>query len=98
MLLNRAYKVLGIVPISRGGIGGTVVDLKLIFGTAFKAGASNIILAHNHPSGNLLPSNQDLALTKKIVAAGNIVDIKIIEHLIITNEGYYSFSDEGLLD
>ena len=85
------------MPISRGGVSGTVVDLKLVFGTAMKAGASNIILSHNHPSGNLRPSPEDIQLTKKIVSAGNILDIKIFDHLIITNEGYYSFAEEGML-
>lgn len=97
MLLNKGNKVLGIVPISRGGIDGTLVDLKLIFGTAMKAGASNIVLAHNHPSGNLRPSHPDIAITKKLVNAGKILEVNILEHLIISNEGYYSFADEGML-
>ncbi len=97
MLLNKGNKVLGIVPISRGGIEGVVVDLKLVFGTAMKAGASNIILAHNHPSGNLRPSHPDISITKKLVTAGKILEVQILEHLIITNEGYYSFADEGML-
>jgi len=97
MLLNKGNKVLGIVPISRGGIDGTVVDLKLIFGTAMKAGASNIILAHNHPSGNLRPSHPDIAITKKLVTAGKILEVNIMEHLIISSEGYYSFADEGMI-
>ena len=97
ILLNKHNKVLGIVPISRGGINATLVDLRLIFATACKANATNIILAHNHPSGNLQPSQQDIQLTKKIVAAGEILDIKVIEHLIISNEGYYSFSEEGIM-
>ncbi len=97
MILNKGYKVLGVVPISRGGIDGTLVDLKLVFGTAFKAGASNIILAHNHPSGTLRPSDPDINLTKKLVTAGKILDCKIMEHLIISNEGYYSFADEGMM-
>lgn len=95
ILLNKHNKVLGIVPISRGGISGTIVDLRLIFATACKANATGIILAHNHPSGNLQPSQQDIQLTKKIVAAGEILDIKVMDHLIITKEGFRSFSDEG---
>ncbi|HTN21284.1 MAG TPA: JAB domain-containing protein [Pelobium sp.] len=97
MLLNKACKVLGVITISRGGIDGTFVDLKLVFGTAIKAGASNIILAHNHPSGNLRPSHPDINLTRKLVTAGKILEVQIIEHLIITSEGYYSFADEGLI-
>ena len=95
ILLNKNNKVLGIVPISRGGINATLVDLRLIFATACKANATNIILAHNHPSGNLQPSQQDIQLTKKIVAAGEILEIRVMDHLIITKEGFKSFSDEG---
>ena len=97
ILLNRAGRVLGIVDISTGGVSGTVVDLKVIFSAALKACACSIILAHNHPSGNLKPSQNDLELTKRIARAGEIIDISVNDHVIITSEGFYSFADEGLI-
>lgn len=97
LLLNRANRVLGIVDISTGGISGTVADPKLIFGAALKAAASSIVLAHNHPSGNLNASSADLALTKKIKEAGKFLDIEVLDHLILTSDKYSSFADEGLM-
>lgn len=97
MLLNRANRVLGIVEVSTGGVAGTVADPKVIFSASLKANASVIILSHNHPSGNLKPSQADLDLTRKLIAAGTYLDINVIEHIIITSEGYLSFADEGLL-
>jgi len=97
LLLNMGSKVLGIYELSSGGISGTVADIRLIFAAALKANATSIILAHNHPSGNLQPSNQDLTMTTKIVEAGKLLEIKVIDHLIITTEGYYSFSSEGII-
>lgn len=97
LLLNRANKVIGIYEVSSGGMAGTIADPKLIFSTALKACASSIILSHNHPSGNLKPSQADITLTKKIKTAGNFLDIEVLDHLIITSEGYYSFADEGLM-
>lgn len=97
MLLNRANKVLGILEVSTGGITGTVADPRLIFVAALKAGATGIILAHNHPSGNLNPSQQDIDLTRKIKEGGKLLEIQLLDHLIITSESYYSFSDEGLI-
>lgn len=97
MLLNRANKVIGIYEVSNGGISGTVADPKLIFSTALKACASNIILSHNHPSGNLTPSEADKRMTQKIKAGGELLDITVLDHVIITAEGYFSFADEGLL-
>lgn len=97
LLLNRANKVLGIVPISKGGTSATVADPKLIFVSAIKSNASGIVLAHNHPSGNLKPSTADIALTKKIAEGGRLLDVPVIDHLIVTNNGYYSFADEGAL-
>ena len=97
LLLNRANKVLGIVPISKGGVAGTVADPKLIFAAALKANASSVILAHNHPSGNVQPSQADIQLTKKIKEGGKFLDLPVLDHLIITTEGYYSFADEGIL-
>jgi len=97
MLMNRGGRVLGIFEVSTGGVSGTVADPKLIFSAALKANASSIILAHNHPSGNLKPSNADLELTKKISRAGQLLDINVNDHLIITSEGFYSFAEEGLM-
>ena len=97
MFLNKANKVLGIYEVSRGGITGTVADPRLIFVAALKANCSGIIISHNHPSGNLKPSRQDEQLTQKIKQGGDFLEIKLLDHVIITNEGYFSFSDEGLL-
>ncbi|MRX46642.1 JAB domain-containing protein [Pedobacter puniceum] len=97
VLLNKACKVLGVSTISTGGITGTIVDMKLVFGIALKGGASSIVLTHNHPSGGLIPSTQDRNLTRKIYEAGRILDIDVVDHLIISTEGYYSFAEEGIL-
>ncbi|TAJ47356.1 MAG: DNA repair protein [Chitinophagaceae bacterium] len=97
VLLNRAYRVLGLFETSTGGQTGTVADPKMIFTTALKMNANSIILAHNHPSGNLDPSQADKQLTEKIKNAGLFLDITVIDHMILTSESYYSFADEGLL-
>ena len=97
ILLNRGNFVLGIHTLSRGGITGTVVDLRLIFGIALKAAASAAVLVHNHPSGLLKPSSHDISITQKVKAAGELLDINIHVHIIISDQGYYSFSDEGIL-
>ena len=97
MLLSRANRVLGIVNISSGGTAGTVVDVKLVFAAAIKANCQCIVISHNHPSGNLMPSEQDKRLTSRIKEAGRILDIPVLDHLIVTSEGYYSFADEGEL-
>ncbi len=97
LLLNRAFKVLALYTVSTGGVSGTVADPRLIFTAALKINASAIVLAHNHPSGNLNPSRADEELTRKIKNAGLFLDIMILDHLIITSTGYYSFSDEGLI-
>lgn len=97
MLTNRANKVLGIFEVSTGGISGTVADPKLIFVAALKAGACGMILSHNHPSGNLIPSQADIDLTRKIKEGGKLLDIQVLDHVIMSSEGYYSFADEGLL-
>ncbi|WP_276365372.1 JAB domain-containing protein [Chryseolinea sp. H1M3-3] len=97
MLLNRYNKVIGIFTVSQGGIAGTVADPKLIFGCALKAAASGIILVHNHPSGSLRASDADIKLTKKLKDGGNLLDIQVLDHIIITSEAYFSFADEGLL-
>ena len=97
MLLNKANKVLGILELSTGGVTGTIADPKLIFMAALKSNACNIILSHNHPSGNLQPSQADKEITRKIKSGGDLLDIKILDHVIVTREGYFSFADEGLL-
>lgn len=97
MFLNRANKVLGVLEVSTGGISGTVVDPRLIFMAAIKTAASGFIVAHNHPSGNLTPSQVDISLTKKLKDGGRLLDISCLDHLIVTSEGYKSFADEGLL-
>lgn len=97
LALSTANKVLGFYKISSGGTTGTICDPKIIFQFALLSNANNIIIAHNHPSGNLNPSNADKLLTEKIKDAGRLLDIKLLDHLIVTSEGYYSFSDEGLI-
>lgn len=95
--LNRANNTLGWKMISQGGISGTIMDIKIIYATALQCGASSIIVSHNHPSGNLIPSTADKNITKQIIDAGKILDIKMLDHLIITKDGYFSFADEGLI-
>ena len=98
MLLTRSNKILGIASISKGGISGTVTDVRIILQYAIKANASGMIICHNHPSGNLNPSESDTKITHKIKEAGVIMDIQLLDHLILTMDGsYYSFADNGLL-
>lgn len=95
LFLNRANKALAIYELSTGGVTGTVADPKLVFAAALKINVCNIILCHNHSSGNVKPSVADEQLTHKIKKAGKYLDLPVIDHLIITNENYYSFADEG---
>jgi DNA repair protein RadC len=97
LLLNRANQVIKKIQISSGGVTGTVVDAKIIFKQALEHLACGIILAHNHPSGNLMASEQDKDLTQKIKAAGKLLDIQLLDHLIITNTGFMSFSEKNIL-
>ena len=97
LLLDRKSSCLAVSTIASGGISSCVVDLKLVFATAIKACASAIVLAHNHPSGNKAASNEDKTLTSKFVEAGKILDIQVLDHIIVTKEGYTSFADEGAL-
>ena len=97
LYLNRANKVLGIYDLSTGGVTGTVADPKLVLVTALKLNATGFILSHNHPSGNLQPSRQDLELTNKIKEAAKFLDMNLTDHLIVTNEKYLSMADEGLI-
>ncbi|MBU2652317.1 MAG: DNA repair protein RadC [Bacteroidetes bacterium] len=97
LLLNRANKILNKVRLSEGGLSGTVADPRKIFKIAIEHQASSVILCHNHPSGNVKPSESDINLTKKIVTTGNIMDITILDHVIIGEREYYSFADENML-
>ncbi len=97
LLLNRANRVIGVYEVSKGGMTGTVADPRLILAAAIKSLSVSIILCHNHPSGNLKPSRADEELTQKIKEAARYHDIKVLDHVIITSEGYYSFADEGLI-
>ena len=98
MLLTRSNKVLGIAPILKGGISGTVTDVRIILQAAIKSNASGLIVCHNHPSGNLNPSESDTKLTQKIKESGSIMDIQLLDHLIITAEdSYYSYADNGYI-
>ena len=98
LYLNHASKLLGAQKLSKGGINSTIVDIRIILATALKSLSTGIILAHNHPSGKLVPSEADKRLTKQLNDACDLMDIKLIDHLIIgPEEGYYSFANEGLL-
>ncbi|MEO8774343.1 MAG: DNA repair protein RadC [Gelidibacter sp.] len=95
--LNNSNKVLQKIQLSKGGITGTLVDVRLVLKTAIEVGAVGIILAHNHPSGTLKPSEADKQITQKLKNAGDSLDIKVLDHLIITENAYFSFADEGML-
>ncbi|PWT72350.1 MAG: DNA repair protein [Bacteroidetes bacterium] len=97
LFLNRANKIVGFLEVSSGGITGTVADPRIILVTALKILAVNIVLAHNHPSGNLKPSRADEELTRKIKGACGYFDIMLLDHIILTDESYFSFADEGIL-
>lgn len=97
VFLNRGNKIIHFEIISKGGITGTVADPRIILKLALNHGATSIILSHNHPSGNLQPSHADIELTKKIKQAAEIMDIKLLDHIIVSEEGYYSFMDEAVL-
>jgi DNA repair protein RadC len=95
LLLNRGNRLIKLITVSVGGVSGTVVDPKVVFKKAIELQASSIILVHNHPSGNTRPSESDIKITKKMVKAGENLDINILDHLIIGANSYYSFADEG---
>lgn len=96
LLLNRSNTVIDRIKISQGGVSGTVIDSKLILKPAIDKLASSIILCHNHPSGNLKPSSEDEKITEKTKNAAELMDIKILDHIIVSSTGYFSFLDEGL--
>ena len=97
VLLDRSLSCLGVAHIATGGITGCVVDPRIIFATALKSRATGIVLAHNHPSGNLQPSQADIDINEKLTFAGAVLDINVHDHLILSSEGYYSFQSEGLM-
>lgn len=97
LFLDRANQVLTNGCLSVGGVSGTYVDPKIIFSKAVELLASSIILCHNHPSGQLKPSTEDIRLTKKIQEAGKVLDISVFDHIIVANQRYFSFADEGLM-
>ena len=95
LFISRAGKLLGFSKISSGGTSHVIIDSKVIFTLALNSCAQSIIVAHNHPSGNLTPSRADIAITEKLCKQGEIMDIKILDHIICSNEGYYSFLESG---
>jgi DNA repair protein RadC len=97
LLLNRKNATTGYAKISQGGIAGTLVDVKIVAKYAVDSLASAVVLAHNHPSGNLNPSGADIELTKKIKSALSLLDIVVLDHIILTKDSYYSFADEGMM-
>lgn len=97
LYLNNANKIIEQFQISKGGITGTLVDVRITLRKALEVGAVSLILAHNHPSGNLNPSEADKQLTRKLKTASESLDIKILDHIIVTEKSYFSFADEGLL-
>ena len=97
LMLNRQNQVLGCHQISKGGMTGTVVDVRVVFQVALKSCATSIILGHNHPSGNLDPSDADKKITRQLKEAGALLEIPVIDHLILTSDGFLSMADEGIL-
>jgi DNA repair protein RadC len=97
LILNRANKVIRKHQVSQGGVAGTIADPKIIFKLALDALGSSIILAHNHPSGNLTASQADIDLTKKLKEAGKLLEIQVLDHLIVAGQKYFSFADEGMI-
>ncbi len=97
LLLNRSNMIIGYANISKGGISSSIVDIKIVMKYAIDSLASSIILIHNHPSGNLHPSDSDKDITKKIKNACALLEIQLLDHIIITSDDYYSFADQGIL-
>lgn len=95
--LNRQNNSIGWFRLSKGGITSAIVDIRIIYATALQCGATSLIIMHNHPSGNIQPSTEDVNLTKKVNAAGEVLDIKLLDHIIVTTDKYYSFADEGII-
>ncbi|MCC6599243.1 MAG: DNA repair protein RadC [Crocinitomicaceae bacterium] len=98
MFLTRSYNVISLQRLSEGGTSSTIIDPKRVFSRALEHRASALIVAHNHPSGALSPSQEDKNLTKKLMICGRNLELPLLDHLIVTNNGYFSFADEGILD
>lgn len=94
--LNNSNKVISKSQLSKGGITGTLVDVRIVFKTALEMGATGLIVCHNHPSGTLVPSDADKQITRKLKLAGDSLEIKVLDHLIVTEKNYFSFADEGI--
>jgi len=97
ILLNRSNKIIAKEKISQGGVSGTVTDIRLILKKAIEKLACSLILCHNHPSGNLKPSESDISITKKLSEAGKFMEINVLDHIIVTDQAFYSFADEGYM-
>jgi len=97
LCLNRANEVIGFYKLSSGGTSGTLMDAKVVFTIGLKSMAQGLIIAHNHPSGQLKPSDADINTTRKLVEIGKMMDMPILDHIIMTEEGYYSFANQGKL-
>ena len=97
ILINRSNSVLGVSRISEGTTSGTLVNIREIFQLVIKSNAMSIVLCHNHPSGNLKPSQADISLTRKIKECGQLFEVTVLDHIILTSDGYYSFVDKGML-
>jgi DNA repair protein RadC len=97
LMLNRQHQILGYHQVSKGGITGTIIDLRVIYQVALKANASAIIIAHNHPSGNLEPSETDKKVSREVKDAGKILNITLLDHIILTTDGFHSMADDGQL-
>lgn len=98
LLLNRGARALGIYTLSTGGTAGTIMDIKQVYVAALKANAHSIIISRNHPSGNITPSEADIRLTKELGQAGKVLGIPLLDHIIVTSQGYYSFTDNVRLN
>lgn len=97
MCLNRRHQIIGVEKLGEGGVSGTVADLKQLFAAAILCKASAVVMAHNHPSGTLYPSTQDKNLTNQVKGGLKLLDVVLLDHVIMTRDGYYSFADEGLI-
>ena len=97
LYLNKANKIIEKEKVSTGGLSGTVVDVKIILRNALQKLSSGIIFVHNHPSGNLQPSDADISITKKLKDAAKLLEITVLDHLIIGDKNYYSFADNGII-
>ena len=97
MYLNQANRVIGVQRLSIGGLTSAVADVRLLFGTALKVLATGLVISHNHPSGNLKPSKADEEITFKIRNAAKFFDIQVLDHIIVSTEGYFSFADDGMM-